>query len=499
MTSDWPTADLLTHRAWTTPEAPAITDAEDGSTLSFGGLDQRAGALATAMEGHIAQSDRVALLLDTRVAFAAVYWAVRRRGGSVVPLNVRLATPELRRQLERVEPALLVCEDETEAVAVDLPADRVVSVDEPSTPHVDQLRAAESIAEPAPSTGSDEAAVLFTSGTTGRPKGVRLSVDNLLWSALGSALRLGVSRADRWLCCLPMYHTGGLAPIVRTVVYGSTLIVQRDFEPTRTAALMAEESVTGVSLVPTMLDRLLEAEWTPHDRLETVLLGGAPASQTLVERALEAEVPVAPTYGLTETASQVATAAPETVAAAPGSVGPPLLTTSVTVVDEEGTPVEPGEPGEIVVDGPTVTPGYLDASQTREATSSIGLHTGDRGHRDEDGRLYVHGRLDDLITTGGETVSPTMVVEALESHAQVASATVVGVPDEEWGERVGALIVPREGTAPPAETLADHCREYLAGYEIPTVWVEASSVPRTASGTVDRKAVRELLVADGQD
>jgi O-succinylbenzoic acid--CoA ligase len=348
--------------------------------------------------------------------------------------------------------------------------------------------------------------IAFTSGTTGEPKGVRLTAGNLVASATASAFRLGVRPGDRWLVPLRMYHVGGFAPVVRSALYGTAAVVQREFDADATARAVADHDATGVSLVPTMLARMLDAGWTPPDRLRFVLLGGAPASRDLLRRCERRGVPVCPTYGTTETASQIATARPREVFEHPGTVGQPLVFTEVAVVSEDGDPCDPGEVGEIVVDGPTVTPGYLDADRTDAAFGDRGLHTGDLGYRDADGRLWVVGRRDDRVVTGGENVHPGEVAAALREHPGVADAAVVGLPDPEWGERVAALVVPADassaGDAPSeGDVTRDGLREFLDGrlarYKHPRAWGFADALPRTASGTVDREAVRRRLRDEG--
>jgi O-succinylbenzoic acid--CoA ligase len=242
-----------------------------------------------------------------------------------------------------------------------------------------------------------------------------------------------------------------------------------------------------------MLQRLLEDGWSPPEHLDTVLLGGAPASESLLERAIEQGVPVSPTYGTTETASQIATARPEQVAAHRGTVGQPLVNTTVRILEGDGDGLAaPGETGELVVSGPTVTPGYLDEQRTNEAFGEYGLYTGDLGYRDEDGRLWVVGRVDDRIVSGGENVDPETVASAIREHPGAADATVVGLPDEEWGEVVAALVV---GDI-DADAVRAHCRERLADFEVPKHIVVTDTLPRTPSGTVDREAVRDRLRED---
>ena len=515
---EWPTRDLLSHRASTTPDATALLEAETGERWTVREFDRRADRLASALADAGVADERLGVLADTRPAFATLFFAAMRLGLAVVPLNVRETVGELASKADRTDLEAIVCEAETEATALEVAdaagvADRrgsVVSVDDPDDAAVRSLPTVvegpgESAPEidPVPLEPDDTHLLMFTSGTSGEPKAVRLTVGNLVASATGSAFRLGLERDDRWLCCLPMYHMGGLAPVVRSTLYGTTVVVQREFDARETARAIDEYDITGVSLVPTMCKRLLDAGWEPPESLRFVLLGGAPASSDLLERCLDAGVPVHPTYGMTETASQIATATPADVRDYEGTVGQPLVNTDVTVVDEDGDPVPPGEPGELVVSGPTVTPGYLDPERTDAAFGERGLHTGDVGYRDEDGRLRILNRRSDRIVSGGENVDPGEVVAVLREHSGIEDAAVVGLEDPEWSERVAALVVPADGNGTVGEVdidaLLEHCDERLAGFKRPKTIGFVDALPRTASGTVDREAVCERLLEDGVD
>ncbi|WP_394295208.1 o-succinylbenzoate--CoA ligase [Halobiforma nitratireducens] len=531
-----PSRDLLAVRAAATPDDLALIDVATGEEWTYEDFDRRVDRAARALTelgddvGDGTQLERLGLLVDTRPAFTVVFFAAMRTGTTVVPLNVRETVTELAEKVERTGLEAIVCERDTAATALDL-ADRaemvvasidevggvdgvggvggVDGIDEVKSDRVRSLAGAteasgpgsvDSLERSAPPEIDPEATqlLMFTSGTSGDPKAVRLTVSNLVASATASAFRLGIDREDRWLCCLPMYHMGGLAPVVRSTLYGTTVVVQREFEPDATARVLATYDITGVSLVPTMCKRLLEREggWRPPETLRFVLLGGAPATQELLERCLENEIPVYPTYGMTETASQVATATPEAVRSHEGTVGRPLVGSEVTVVDDDGEPVAPGEPGELVVAGPTVTPGYLEPEVTEEAFGDRGLYTGDVGYRDTGGRLWILNRRSDRIVTGGENVDPGEVVDALRTHSSVAEAAVVGLPDDEWGERVAAVVVPA-GDGIEYASVLESCEERLAGFKRPKTLAVVDELPRTASGTVDREAVRNLLLEDG--
>jgi len=485
--------DPLAQRAAATPEATALAHADSGDRLSYADLDEAVTRTAGRLAAHgVERGDHVAVLAETRIAFVRLVHAGLRLGTPLVLLNVRLTAPELADQVERSDAVLVVCEEDTRDRAQEATGEApVVSVD-------DGLAERDPAAvEPMEWTASDPALLLFTSGTTGRPKAVRLALRNLIASAAASGFRLGVIPDDRWHLCLPMYHMGGLALVVRSALYGTAVVLQETgggFDPDRTLAAMREHEPTGVSLVPTMLERLLEAGTLP-DSLRFVLLGGAPASDDLLATCEARGVPVCPTYGMTETASQIATARPEEAVEHVGTVGAPLLGTEVTVVDEDGEPLPPGKPGEFVVSGPTIMLDYYgDSERTEAAFGDHGLHTGDVGYRDEAGRLWVLDRRSDRIVTGGENVDQGEVADVLRDHPGVEDAAVVGLADEEWGERVAALVV---GTA-TAEGLEAHCRERLAGFKLPRTLAFADELPRTASGTINREAVREHLRAEGE-
>jgi O-succinylbenzoic acid--CoA ligase len=484
--------DPLATRVLATPGKTALVDASTGETWTFAELDdaveRTAGRLAAL---GVTAGDHLGVVVPPRPASVRLVHAALRLGAVLVPLSHDLTPPEVGPRLERADVGAVVCDESTEtavATGTDLP---IASVDDPTEAGVEALDAVEAVDPPRHDwAGSDTVLVGHTSGTTGDPDAVVLTATNLLASAVASATRLGLAPDDRWLVTLPLHHVGGLSPVLRMPLYGSTVVLRRGFDPGPCVDDVDEFEATRVSLVPTMLRRMLDRRGTLPGSLRTVLLGGAPAPVSLVRRCRNYSVPVAPTYGLTETASQVATATTEEAYADPETVGRPVMFTEVTVVDDDGDPLPPGEVGELVVDGPTVSPRYYDdVEATAAARGPHGLHTGDAGYRAEDGRLYVYNRLDDRVLTGGELVDPGEVVDAARSHPDVVDAAVAGLPDEEWGERVAALVVGDVDAA----TLDAYLRERLAGFKLPRVVGIADDLPRTDSGTVDRRALREEL------
>jgi o-succinylbenzoate---CoA ligase len=311
-------------------------------------------------------------------------------------------------------------------------------------------------AAPAPPAGLGEGVrtVIFTSGTTGEPKPVGLTADNHAASALGSAWVLGVDPGERWLCCLPLWHVGGHNILVRSAVYGTTAVLHDGFDAERVRHELESGSVTLVSLVATMLRRLIDAGLRSWPGLRAALMGGGPIPADLLDWASERGFPLLPTYGMTETCSQIVT----------GTQRLP------------GVELHIGDGGEILVRGPMVAPG---------AVADDGwLHTRDRGRIDADGVLHVEGRLDDVIVTGGENVAALEVEEALLAHPAVADAAVVGRPDPEWGSAVTAFVV-LAGEASDDELLA-HARGRLAAHKLPKAIHRRDELPRNAAGKLVR-------------
>ncbi|MFB6089996.1 MAG: o-succinylbenzoate--CoA ligase [Halobellus sp.] len=538
--------DFLSYRARIEPDGEALVVADGGDVYTFGNLDTLVDDLAGRLvAAGVAPGDHLGAVLESRLEYVCLIHAAMRLGVTLVPMGDELTPRELAGQLDTADVTSVVCGAETERAVVDAiarieadaadavgsgesddaddaesapasgsdprPESRtdaesgfefepesesiaVLTVDDPATDRGVALSETP-VAEVSPAEWSLDRTqlILFTSGTTGDPKAVRLTVRNLLASAVASVFRLGLDPADRWFATLPLHHMGGLAPVLRLPLYGMTVVLRESFEAGPAVDDLDRYDVTAVSLVPTMLDRMLDRRGTLPESLRVVLLGGAPASADLIERCQAYSVPVHPTYGMTETASQIATARPREAFRAPDSVGRPLLFTDVTIVDADGDPREPGDPGEIVVDAPTVTPGYYgNPEATEDAFGRFGFHTGDVGVRDEDGTLRVLNRLDDRIVSGGENVDPGEVAEVFRSHPGVVEAAVVGVPDAEWGERVSALVV-GDGDDPDRAELLSFARDRLAAYKVPKTVAFADSLPRTVSGTVDREAVRERL------
>lgn len=345
-----------------------------------------------------------------------------------------------------------------------------------------------------------DVAVLWTSGTSGYPRGVVLRASALRHSAEASRARLGLGADDRWYASLSLAHVGGLALVTRAGLLGSAVVTGGDFDARRLNAAIDGGEVTHASVVPTMLARLLDArggEW-PAKGFGLLLVGGARCPPELVERAFHAHLPVALTYGMTEATSQVATASPDVARRDPRTVGRPLEGVEVRIGSD-------GVEGEILVRGPTLASRLWNGDALVDPEGWY--HTDDLGRLDDEGRLSVTGRRSARIVTGGVTVDPLEVEGVLRALDGVSDVGVVGVPDPEWGEAVWAAVVPR-ASAPDAEPvvlgederltdeprLRAQARRRLAAAKVPKRILELSSLPVNANGKVDRAALRELLV-----
>jgi o-succinylbenzoate---CoA ligase len=479
---------------------------------------------------------RLGILSTNRPGFVFAVHAARRLGAAFVPLNWRLTSEELAWQIANAGISVLVVDDARMAPAAVATAGQAVAIvsvaelesadrqvplqqdeqsgsfrareesrypAEPEPPEdrdasfVGMTRSGRGAAHGQPCTIATERelAVIYTSGTSGRPKGARLSYGNFWFSAVASSLHLGHHLNDSWLAVLPLFHVGGLSILFRGAITGVPVHLQDRFDPVRTIAAI-DDGVTLVSLVPTMLARLIHARgdhpWP--ESLRCVLLGGAPAPPSLITECRDRGIPVAPTYGLTEAASQAATLLPEEVAAKLGSSGRPLPLTQVRIATENES-ARPGELGEIEIGGSTLFAGYLG----QEAAPGLAAQdrwfaTGDVGYLDDDGYLYVVDRRDDLIVSGGENVYPVEVERVLLEHPEVSDAGVIGIPDDVWGSRPAAVVVWSGPTDTATEALTAHCRQRLAPYKIPVRFVVIDELPRSASGKLLRRHLREWLV-----
>ncbi len=498
--------------AWVASHARRRGDAVairyQGRAVTWTELANDAAALAGAFARQgIARGDIVAVRMKPHPRMVAMLHALQMVGAAMLPLNLRLGAEELADVVSQTTPRLVVDEgDAPPAGAGEDGAARAWWGERAHLHPFDLAVAAASKSAEVPVEIDPFAAltVVMTSGSSAAPKAVVLTNANHAASAAASRVRLGHGRRDVWLATLPLFHIGGLAILTRSALEGSEVALEPAFDTERAVDALARQPRRGaaptmVSLVPTMLARVLDQmTQAASPALRCVLVGGAPLSPALGQRALDAGLPVTPTYGMTEACSQIATGVPGSTDAARGVAGRPLggVRVGILEADAEGW-------GEVCVRGATVMRGYLRSPDERAASAGDGtgeddaidesriaggwFRTHDRGRFDEEGNLAIAGRCDDVVITGGENVSPVEVEQALEQHPSVAESLVLGEPDDEWGERIVALVVARDGASPDSDELQAWCRERIAAYKVPRDLRFVKELPRTATGKLKRK------------
>jgi len=435
----------LSQRALTSPDRTALV--ASGRELTYAELEAEAISAARRLAARgVRREAAVVVELPPGADHVILLHALMKLGAVLYPLDPRLTAAERDAAIADAAPALVVSGPEDAAgPEADLP---LLGEHDLDAVHC-RIR---------------------TSGTSGAARAVALTYGNHLWSAVGSAFKVGVDPVDRWLCCLPLHHVSGQSILMRSVIYGTGAIVHEGFSVDRVGESLSRDDVTLVSLVPTMLVRLLETG-IDLSGPRAILLGGGPVPIEVIGEAAGRGANVIQTYGLTEAASQVTTLEPGEAPRKLGSAGRPLLTTHLRI-----------QGGEILVQGPTVGPGLADEDGW--------LHTGDLGRIDDDGFLYVEDRIDDVIVTGGENVIPSEVEDVLVTHPGVAEAAAVARPDPEWQQAVTAVVVLNEGARPSADELRRHCATALAGHKVPKRFEFAPELPRTPSGKLLRRALR---------
>uniref|UniRef100_A0AAU1M262 Long-chain fatty acid--CoA ligase n=1 Tax=Streptomyces sp. NBC_00148 TaxID=2903626 RepID=A0AAU1M262_9ACTN len=473
---------------------------EDGLTAA--GLRDRAAAGAAAIRA--ADADAVIYLDVNGPAFPVALFAAARAGVPLVPVNYRLG----REQLD----SLLANHPKALGIAAPEQADALERAGIPARTPAEWLEATAGGAASDGDAQDDEGAavVIYTSGTTSEPKGVLLRHHNLVSYVLGSVEFAGAEAGEAALVSVPPYHIAAVANVLTNLYAGRRTVVLERFTPQEWLETVRDQGITNAMVVPTMLARIVEAgQGTPLPGLRALAYGGAPMPTAVIERALRnwPDVGFVNAYGLTETSSTIAVLGPEdhrtalasddpAVRARLGSVGRVLPAVEVQVRRPDGEPAAPGETGFICVRGEQVSAEYAGAGRLTDEQGWF--DTRDQGHMDEDGYLFVGGRVDDTIIRGAENIAPAEIEDVLLRHPSVLDAVVVGVPDDEWGQRIEAAVVIRPGSEAEGEELRDFVRETLRGSKTPDRIACWEELPRTPTGKLIRRHVVSRLAADSR-
>ncbi|SFF74615.1 acyl-CoA synthetase [Blastococcus tunisiensis] len=491
------------------PNRPAIWF--EGATTTHGEFAHRVRRAAAALSAlGVGRGDRVAWLGANHPAALETLYACGQLGAVWVPVNARLTPPEVRYVLEHSGTSLVVHGREhgttADTLRAELPAVRTwVAGETPLAGGADSLDWQQLLADAEPQprdepvTPDDPCLIMYTSGTTGRPKGAVLTHGNMTWSCINQAFGLDVTPDERTLGLAPLFHIGGLNGTVNpTLLRGGCAVLVRGFDPPATLAVIVDQRVTSFFAVPTMLDALSRRpDFGAVDlsALRTIGAAGAPLPLPLLRTWLDRGITVQQAYGMTESAPAGTMLDSVDAVAKVGSAGKPQFFVDVRVVRPDGTECDPHEVGEVVLSGPNIMAGYWNEPEATAAAIVDGwYHSGDAGSTDEDGYLYIRDRYKDMIISGGENVYPAEVESALLELPEVLEVAVIGVPDPHWGEVGLAVVVPAPGSDPDPDRLRAELRTRLAAFKVPKHVEFADELPKTATGKVRKPDLRSQYV-----
>lgn len=497
--------DLVAHRARVSPDTLALEDLGCGTCYSYAGLNTQAARFAAAATTAwgLEEGDRIAYLGHNGAEFFAMLFGCAKAGLILVPLNWRLAVPELAALIDDCTPKVLIHGGEFDGVAAALARQTAglmqIGLDQAEQGrdyHADLAAMTPNLAAHPPRDPNTPWYLLYTSGTTGRSKGVIHTFRMLLVNYFNIGLAVNLTADDVLLNVLPLFHTAGINLYSSAVfLVGGTVLIPRSFEPQQALQLLQGRATLFFG-VPAVYQALLEQPGFSGGRLANIRswgCGGASLSLPVAQRYVEHGIRVRTGMGMTETGPTVFLLDEAHVLDKIGSVGKPQLLAEVRIVDNQGQDVAAGEAGELLIGGPGITPGYWQRPDaTRDAFTADGwLHSGDVARCDADGYYFIVDRWKDMYISGGENVYPAEVEQVLEQHPAIAEVAVVGQADECWGEVGRACLALRANAqAPTEDELRAFCRERLAGYKVPKSFEIMAALPRNALGKITKQALR---------
>ena len=506
--------EFLTNRARRDSNLEAIYEHASGRRFSYTELNGRSNQVAHALRSiDVAHGDRVGLLLMNGTEFIETFFAVAKIGAVNVPLNWRLVADELEFILDDAGVTVLLFSQEFSEVVAELRSrgDKTqisswIQVDgEPidgAVGYEDWMSSASSD-EPQLEGGDDDLAfIMYTSGTTGLPKGVMHSHDTVLWANITNATTADMQHYDRFLNALPLFHVGALTPVVTSVFVGGSITLMKAFDPAASWDLIRDEKINTTLMVPVMLQFMLltyDAENHDTSTLRNVISGAAPVPVSLIETYTEMGIEIHQVYGLTETCGPACIISSEDAVERAGSTGKAFTFTEVQVVDDNGNPCEAGEAGEVLVKGPHIMLGYWNRPEANaEALVDGWLKTGDVATMDSEGFVTIVDRVKDMLISGGENVYPAEIENVLLAHEKINDAGVIGIPSKKWGESPLAVIV-RADDSLSEQDVMDHCVGKLAPFKTVKAVEFIDVIPRNASGKILKRELRDIYDYEAND
>ena len=497
---------FLAKRARLNPALEALVEVERGRRFTYAELDERANRIAAALRSRgVGPGDRVALLMMNGVEYVEAYYGIAKLGAVMVPLNWRLVADELAFIVGDAGASVLLFDSEFDEAATALHAGdttirtwiRVGDGDGPDfADDYDTACGAES-GEPVDSEAADDDLlfIMYTSGTTGLPKGAVHTHGTMTHASFTMNLTADIRLGDRYLQMLPLFHVGALTPMTGGLHRGCTIVLMRQFDPAAVFPLIEKERVTIGLGVPAMLNFMLAAgghETNDHSSVRWIMSGAAPVPVALIEKYAALGIEIHQVYGLTETCGPACLISPDQAIAKAGSTGPAFFHTDVRVVDGEGRDVAPGEVGEVIIRGAHIMKEYWNRPDaTADAIRDGWLYSGDLATIDKEGFVYIQDRKKDMIITGGENVYPAEIEDVLARHPKLTESAVIGLPSDRWGESPAAIVVAKEGETVTADEVIEFCQGKLARYKIPKVVEFIDVIPRNPTGKILKRLLRD--------
>ncbi len=500
--------DWLSHHSERRPNKIAITDLDNGRNIAYGELEKRAKSLACWLNNqNIQKGDRIAILMRNAPEFFEIQFACHKLGAICLPLNWRLTPVEISYILGDSNPSVLIYENifrETIDKISDENSAKIsleLGLNEPSSEYEKVILQDSDDLPVVNSSHDDVSMIMYTSGTTGNPKGALITHGMTFFNCVNLGIPALINANSVQFVALPLFHTAGLNCYANPILHaGGKVILSREFDPGKTLKIIGDPSyqVTHFMGVPAVFLFMMQHpdfERTDLSRIQQAGIGGAPCAEPILLKWLDRGVPLVQGWGMTETSPGGTGLDIEFAKEKIGSCGKPLLHTEIKIVDEKGKSLPHGQVGELLIKGPNITPGYWNNPEATASSFIDGwLKTGDAAKKDKDGFLYIIDRWKDMYISGGENVYPAEVENIIYQLPEVAEAAVIGVPDMTWGESGLATVVLKPEHTLSADQIIDQCKNNLAKFKVPKQIIFMDRLPRNATGKVLKRQIRSSLL-----